>query len=342
MGALAVEAVRTEPAAVRWQSVDAASRAVDHVGLPADPVEELLPLLAGPSADEQVELWLGWHDGLVVGASSLRLPLLDNTSAATLDVRVHPDHRRRGHGTALLRQLLARADRHGRSKLFAEAAEPLHGAGPAPGPAFVRTAGGRPVLTEIRRLLDLTTAQPSRLAELRGTATAAAAGYSLLQWVDRAPAEAYDDLATLAGRMTTDTPLEEMDWQPEVWTAQRYRDTEDQAIARRRRRVGTAVRHDASGRLVGYTDIGVSVGHPEVAYQWDTIVAPEHRGHRLGLLIKVANLALLQATVPQVRLLNTWNAEVNAHMVAINDALGFQPVERWREWQLDPTPPARG
>jgi hypothetical protein len=64
-------------------------------------------------------------------------------------------------------------------------------------------------------------------------------------------------------------------------------------------------------------------------------VAAEHRGHRLGLLLKVANLDQLRRFLPEVRYLNTWNADVNAHMVAINERLGFRPMEGWSEWQLD-------
>jgi hypothetical protein len=30
---------------------------------------------------------------------------------------------------------------------------------------------------------------------------------------------------------------------------------------------------------------------------------------------------------------HTWNAEVNTHMVAVNDALGFRPVEYLAEFQ---------
>jgi hypothetical protein len=36
--------------------------------------------------------------------------------------------------------------------------------------------------------------------------------------------------------------------------------------------------------------------------------------------------------VPEARRIVTWNAESNTHMVAINDVLGFRPVERVAEW----------
>jgi GNAT superfamily N-acetyltransferase len=97
----------------------------------------------------------------------------------------------------------------------------------------------------------------------------------------------------------------------------------------------TVARHDPSGQVVALTDLGLTAGHPEVAYQWATIVLPSHRGHRLGMLVKLANLAYLRSSRPQVRLLNTWNAAINDHMVSINEAIGFRPVERWREWQLE-------
>ena len=338
MTVLEIESVTDEDAARSWHAVDAATRAADHVGLPADPLEELLPLLAGEAEGDRVELWLGRADGSPVAAGDLRLPLHDNTSAATIDVRVHPAHRRRGHGGRLLTHLLDRASAHGRRRIFGEVAEPLTNASPGPasgGRAFAAAAGGRPVLTEIRRMLDLSTLDADRLAELRADAAGQATGYTLVQWVDRAPTDLLDDLAVLMARMSTDAPLGDMEWEPEAWTADRYLAKEDTTIARGRRRCASAVRHDESGRVIGYTDIGVNARRPEVAYQWDTIVAPDHRGHRLGLLLKAANLELLRSTLTGVRLVNTWNAETNTHMVAINDALGFRPVERWREWQLD-------
>jgi len=62
------------------------------------------------------------------------------------------------------------------------------------------------------------------------------------------------------------------------------------------------------------------------AEQWQTIVGREHRGHRLGTALKVANLHELQRGFPEVTSVHTQNAEVNAQMLAINDRLGFQPV----------------
>jgi hypothetical protein len=50
------------------------------------------------------------------------------------------------------------------------------------------------------------------------------------------------------------------------------------------------------------------------------------------MLAKVINLRMLLREVPEARRIVAWNAESNTHMVAINDALGFRPVERLAEW----------
>ncbi len=61
---------------------------------------------------------------------------------------------------------------------------------------------------------------------------------------------------------------------------------------------------------------------------------PAHRGHRLGLLLKVANLRFLQQHEPAVTKVYTWNADSNAPMLQVNVAMGFRPVRQWGEWEL--------
>ena len=74
------------------------------------------------------------------------------------------------------------------------------------------------------------------------------------------------------------------------------------------------------------------------AFQEDTLVLREHRGRRLGMLVKTANLARLAEVQPGARRIGTWNAEENAHMLAINVALGFRPAGVWAAWQRRTTP----
>ena len=51
-----------------------------------------------------------------------------------------------------------------------------------------------------------------------------------------------------------------------------------------------------------------------------------HRGHRLGLLVKTAMLEWLAEAEPQLERIDTGNAAVNRWMIAINTALGYEPL----------------
>ena len=90
---------------------------------------------------------------------------------------------------------------------------------------------------------------------------------------------------------------------------------------------------DLAGEVVAYSDLVTTVHEPGKAYQWGTLVRPDARGRLLGLAVKVANLRLLQAERPDIGLVTTYNAEINAHMVGVNERLGFVPVGRLGEFQ---------
>ena len=97
--------------------------------------------------------------------------------------------------------------------------------------------------------------------------------------------------------------------------------------------VSSFVRDLAGGRLVGYTSIQLPEDPPHLAFQHDTLVTREHRGHGLGLALKLANLRVLAERLPQVRTVRTWNAAENAHMLAVNTAMGFRPSGHLCTWQ---------
>jgi RimJ/RimL family protein N-acetyltransferase len=104
-------------------------------------------------------------------------------------------------------------------------------------------------------------------------------------------------------------------------------------IARQGRTKYNTVALSGTGEVVAYSDLATTVHEPGRAYQWGTLVRREHRGHRLGVAVKVANLLLLQRERPDVTRLTTYNAEVNSHMIGVNEALGFRPVARLGDFQ---------
>jgi RimJ/RimL family protein N-acetyltransferase len=70
-------------------------------------------------------------------------------------------------------------------------------------------------------------------------------------------------------------------------------------------------------------------------WQQITIVDPAHRGHRLGIIAKLENLAYAREGTPALQQVDTSNAAANTHMIAINEQIGFRPLDQWVGWRLD-------
>jgi GNAT superfamily N-acetyltransferase len=319
-----------------WFAVLTAAQAHD---VPADPppcwMEHRTRLVAAdPGYAETVWLARAGTEpaGEAVGVAQLSLPVLDNPDNALGELVVAPRHRRRGVGRRLLHRLTEAARTAGRVRLIIEAREPLDEPGPAP--AFLTAAGARKALADQRRRLTLPPADPARLAALGAEARAAAAGYELVQWTGDTPPEWLDDLAVLTARMSTDTPLDDLHYGPEHYDADRLRAIDAARRARGVRRTVTAARAP-DGRLAAYTDIFQSATVTWYAGQGDTLVEPTHRGRRLGMLVKLANLERVRQHSPELRVIDTYNADSNPWMVSINEAMGYRPYDRLGEWELD-------
>jgi len=267
-----------------------------------------------------------------VGAGRLELPVRDNTHVAYVELHVPAAQRRRGTGTALLDALSARGRAAGRTLLMTELDESPALAGRSPGRAFLTAAGLECALEEVRRDLALP-ADQDRLAQLEARCAPLARDYELLTWHDRCPDELLDDRAELGRAMSTDVPLGDLDWQEETWDAARVRERE-QLLAEQGRTcvVGAAV-HRPSGALVAFTELVGRPAAPRQVQQWETLVRAEHRGRRLGTLVKVVALRRLMQVLPGARSVATGNAATNTHMIAVNEALGFVPNGTVTQWQ---------
>lgn len=281
--------------------------------------------------------WLGYVDDEPAGTAELTLPTLDNTDNALISLAVHPRYRRRGVGRALLAHVTALAAKEGRQRVMTESVQALPGGPPRAGvgTAFGYAMGGHAALHEVRRRLDVSGVDWPSLDSLADRAWPRAQGYSLVRWRDRAPQEYVEDVAYLDGRLAADAPMGDLAWRPEKVDASRVRAGERVRAARGSRVYATGARHDATGRLVALTAITLEATIADHAWQQITLVEPGHRGHRLGLLIKIENLRYTLAEEPSLASVDTWNAAVNDHMISINEAVGFRPVDRWISWQRD-------
>ena len=128
------------------------------------------------------------------------------------------------------------------------------------------------------------------------------------------------------GALETVNKLKKIDFEEEALSPQTYAEELGRMEQQGRTMVHT-VAIAPTGEVVGYNDLVVSADDPEEVMQWGTLVRREHRGHRLGMAVKVRGLQELARFAPQARRIQTCNAEQNAHMVGVNVELGFRKVE---------------
>jgi GNAT superfamily N-acetyltransferase len=274
------------------------------------------------------QTWIGVDDaGQAVGYYLLVLPDLENPTMAWCMPMVAPSRRRSGAGRALAEHCADQARLAGRVRLVSEARDG------SPGSAFAAAVGATRGIAEVLRRLDIDAGLPGRLAALRTAARPLAAGYSLVAWIGASPADTLDDQALLSAAMA-DAPRD-AGVDPEAWDAERICDLERVCLSTGQQFYSVAARHEPTGRLVAITQVSVEAGTPEWGFQMTTAVLPAHRGHRLGLLVKSEMLDVLAAYEPAVRHILTGNAADNAHMVAINEQLGFTAASVFRNWELD-------
>lgn len=288
---------------------------------------ELTAMLRSQRRQRTSTAYVGSLDGSPVVFATAVLPLLDNTSSADLAVVVDPAHRRRGHGSAVLAHVATELADQGRTVLNAEVAWPWSAAQDGAGHAGVEFAarhGFERGNLEVMRVLRLPVA-PALLDRLG----AVPVGYTVRAWAGAVPEELLGPWAELEASLTTEAPTGDLEVEPEVADTAVVRENE-QLLTAQGRTPYRAVALAEDGAAVGYTEVVTTVHEPGRAYQWGTLVRSAHRGHGLGVALKVAALRLLQGEpgpAGPVGEVVTWNAESNRHMVAVNVALGFEPVE---------------
>lgn len=310
------------------------------------PQDELATFTPTPFRD--CLCYLARIDGLPVGRLVVTIPLDEEATTANLDVAVVPGGRGRGIGSALLARGEELAADGGRVSVSVYSEFSLTGGMPT-GPLVAAASGshGLPAddlnvrfalahgyelgQVEVMSVLDLPLADELE-SRLRSEALSHSDGYRIVQWFRHTPDELLEAFAAIRARMVLDVPHEGIVLEPEHWNAERVRDDDQRMIDRSEPLLTTVALHEGTGEIVAYTTLAVPSGSTK-AEQHDTLVTAPHRGHRLGLLVKLATLPRLAQYAPGVRRILTWNAGENSHMLAINTAMGFQAAGLVGNWQ---------
>ena len=253
-----------------------------------------------------------------VGLLKIDAPVHDNRHLVFGEITVRPECRRSGHGSRLMAALVEQARQRGRSTVWAGAAQDAPGAN-----AFLAGHGFAPASSDARRHQVLAEVAWAEVDGLEARAAERAGDYALQRL--RPP---HDDAVLQALVEVTaainDAPMGTLDYEEEVFDLQRLRDTQTAWRLRGNHLYRVVARHRGTDEIAGHSYVVVDPEQPEVAYQGDTAVARSHRGHRLGLALKIAMLRWLAEAEPQVSLVETWNNVDNAFMISVNEALGYR------------------
>jgi GNAT superfamily N-acetyltransferase len=320
--------------------------AVEAFGTPDivyEPAEELPQF---HNAFEPKRMLVARSEGRIVAQAIIETLAGDVAGTSWVHVAVHPAFQGRGVGRALADRVEATVQADGRRKAIAYVPGRESGGARLASPTGFGTIAADARATRFMHARGYRFEQVERLSRLALPVTdldthvaaaesASGADYRVHTWVDRTPERWLEDRATLATRMSTDAPTAGLEEPEDVWTVERVRDADDRRQTHPRRSLVAAAEHVPSGKLVAFTVLSVPRQSHRAVQQYATLVLKEHRGHRLGMLVKVANLAHLAATYPGHPSILTFNAEENRHMLDVNEALGFIPIAVEGAWRKD-------
>lgn len=270
---------------------------------------------------EPPQAYLGTVDGHPVSTSLLFTSERDNTHLAWLVLSVHPECRRRGYGSLMFERMVEEVRALGRTSIATDGWDSDRTR------RFAKKFGLEVRSQAIQRRQHLAEIDLDDIRCLYDEAAAVASEYELMRVAGRTPPELVDVVVELAAAIN-DAPTDDLDIEDEVFSAERLAAAEDASVARGDREYRVIARHRDSGAPAGHTAVSVETHRPTLAHQEDTAVARAHRGHRLGLLLKADMLLWLADAEPQLEVVDTWNAESNDHMIAVNETLGYRVMGR--------------
>ncbi len=296
---------------------------------PADPPllseHEAAVMFSEPDPAAEVTAYASFDGDTMVASGFTAFTLLDNTDKGFVAIGVAPPLRRRGLGSAALSHVIEVSRRAGRNVVLSQAWLPFSQRGSHPYRLFAEKNGFTLADVEIRRDLPLPVPL-DRLGSWRDEAAPSHVAYRLETYVDDVPDPRVDSFCRIMNQLATDAPTGDVEFEEEETTPTTFRQRQ---VNLEQMNIATYITLavDSSGETAAYTTLAIPRDRPGVVNQWGTLVHRDHRGHRLGLAVKAANLMAVQEAFPDRTFVTTCNAETNTHMVDINERMGFGPVE---------------
>jgi GNAT superfamily N-acetyltransferase len=263
-----------------------------------------------------------------VGVLAVELPSRDNLHLIWAEIWVHPDDRRRGHGSVIMNEVLRIAREAGRNTIWVGTAEDDQGAR-----KFVEGFGFTYASHDARRRQVLAHVDQAEIERLWAAADEAATAYSIERLQIPVGDEVLSELVEVTAAIN-DAPMGDLTYEDEKFDLHRLQDFETALVGRGDCGYRVVARHRTTGEVGGHTVVVTQPLQRQVGVQADTAVARQHRGHRLGLLIKIDMMRWLAEAEPQLKVIETWNNVDNTFMINVNEALGYRLSRIFNMYEL--------
>lgn len=308
---------------------------MDHEAVPEDPqrpFEAIASRMRTYSSLFERWRWAAWSpERKLVGQIVMHRSTQDNLHIRDIYLTVHPEHRRRGIGRALLSRAAETLGDGQGLLLQSWTTDRVPSSS-----AFARYLGATPGLRMRASQLDLRTVDRKLMREWSAIDPV---GYRL-EWIDgETPDRLMENVVTAQVTMNT-MPREGLQWEDWKVTPETIREWERLGKERGQRRRMVIAIEAATGATASFTEIFFDPRVPSIVHQGGTATVPAYRGKGLGKWVKAQMVERVLREMPDARYIRTENAGSNAAMLAINVGMGFMPA--WEEviWQV-PVPEAR-
>ena len=286
---------------------------------------EFLGAFRSPDSSQRQQLFTAYDGDRMVGNAVLWSFLQDNLEKAALEVCVDVPERRRGVGRALVQRVEQAAKDDDRSLMMVASILPFEGREDHAHRRFAEACGYELSDFEVVRHLALPVPD-DQIQEWIDEAAQHHEGYRIETFTGGVPDDLVASLCVLLGQLAVDSPTGVVDFEEENISPERYAEMVEGTTAMGRIRYET-VALTPDRQVVAQTTLVMSLQESTELFQWGTFVHRGHRGHRLGLAVKAVNLRAVQAARDDLTLVTTQNGETNGYMVAINERMGFRPIE---------------
>jgi len=293
------------------------------------------------------------RDGQILGVVKIMISNEDDVRALEFDPMVDPEHWGEGVEEVLLAAVEAEARARGirtiqswtlhRPETQGPRMTPPTGFGaiPAEDRQTVFMAENGFTLEQVERNSVFDLRGPFDIVEQKLADAVRTAGedYRVVSWTAPTPTEHLDGFAAVLARMSTDAPAAGLVIDEQHWDAARVQRRDARQTAQGLTVSVACVQHVPTGTIAAYNELAIAE-HDGATQQYGTLVLRDHRGHRLGTIVKCANLLRWRELVPDSPRVSTFNAEENRHMLDINEAIGFVPASYAGAWKKVLSPDA--